>query len=71
MFWVLILEGPGQCTNEFAMSFIQELQRSNVFNVAIAYAVAACLLIQIVATTSPILNLPDWSVWLHLIFKAV
>ena len=27
MLWVLILEGLGQCTNEFAVSFIRELQR--------------------------------------------
>ena len=46
------------------MSLIDELKRRNVFKVAIAYAVAAWLLIQILATTFPILNLPDWSVTL-------
>ncbi len=46
------------------MSFIDELKRRNVIRVAIVYAVAAWLLIQIVATTFPILHLPDWSVTL-------
>ena len=46
------------------MSFIKELQRRNVIRVAIAYAVAAWLLIEITATTFPILKLPDWSVTL-------
>jgi len=46
------------------MSFIDELKRRNVFRVAIVYAVAAWLLIQIIATTFPILHLPDWSVTL-------
>ena len=46
------------------MSVIKELKRRNVIKVAIVYAVAAWLLIQIVATTFPILNLPDWSVTL-------
>ena len=46
------------------MSFIKELKRRNVFRVAIGYAVAAWILIQITATTFPILKLPDWSVTL-------
>jgi len=46
------------------MSFIKELKRRNVFRVAIAYAIAAWLLIEITATTFPILKLPDWSVTL-------
>ncbi len=41
-----------------------ELRRRNVFRVAIAYAVAAWLLIEITATTFPILKLPNWSVTL-------
>ncbi len=40
--------------------FITELKRRNVFRVATAYAVSAWLIIQIVATTFPYLNLPDW-----------
>jgi TolB-like protein/Flp pilus assembly protein TadD len=46
------------------MSIIKELKRRNVIRVAIVYAVAAWLLIEIAATTFPILQLPDWSVTL-------
>jgi len=46
------------------MSFIKELKRRNVIRVAIAYGVAAWLLIEITATTFPILKLPNWSVTL-------
>ena len=52
-------------TNKQAdMSFIDELKRRNVIRVAIAYAIAAWLLIEITATTFPILKLPEWSVTL-------
>jgi len=40
---------------------IQELKRRNVIRVAIAYAVSAWLLIQVSATTFPMLRLPDWT----------
>jgi len=43
------------------MSFIQELRRRNVIRVAIAYAVAAWLLIEVSATTFPMLRLPEWT----------
>jgi len=46
------------------LSLFKELKRRNVIRVAIAYAVAAWLLIEITATTFPILKLPDWSVTL-------
>jgi TolB-like protein len=46
------------------MSFFEELKRRNVIRVAVVYAVVAWLLIQIVATTFPILRLPDWSLTL-------
>lgn len=39
----------------------QELKRRNVIRVAAAYAVAAWLLIEISATTFPMLRLPDWT----------
>jgi hypothetical protein len=38
------------------MSFIKELKRRNVIRVAIAYAIAAWLLIEISATTFPMLK---------------
>jgi len=46
------------------MSFFHELKRRNVFKVAIAYAIAAWLLIEITSTTFPILKLPEWTVTL-------
>jgi TolB-like protein len=39
----------------------QELKRRNVIRVAIAYAVAAWLLIEVSATTFPMLRLPEWT----------
>ena len=46
------------------MSLIAELKRRNVFRVGATYAIVAWLLIEITATTFPILKLPDWSVTL-------
>ncbi len=46
------------------MALIAELKRRNVFRVGVAYAIVAWLLIEITATTFPILKLPDWSVTL-------
>ncbi len=43
------------------MSFIKELKRRNVIRVAIVYAVAAWLLIEVSATTFPMLRLPEWT----------
>ena len=43
------------------MGLVSELRRRNVFRVAIAYAIAAWLLIEISATTFPMLRLPEWT----------
>ena len=43
------------------MSFIGELKRRNVIRVAIAYAIVAWLLIEVTATTFPLLRLPEWT----------
>ncbi len=43
------------------MGLVSELRRRNVIRVAIAYAVAAWLLIEISATTFPMLRLPEWT----------
>jgi serine/threonine-protein kinase len=43
------------------MSFIDELKRRSVIRVAIAYAITAWLLIEISATTFPMLRLPEWT----------
>ena len=53
------------------MSFIDELKRRNVIRVAIAYAIAAWILIEVTATTFPILKLPDWSVTLVTVFVLI
>ncbi len=52
--------GSANSNKQAVMPFIKELKRRNVIRVAIAYAVAAWLLIEITATTFPILKLPDW-----------
>ena len=56
--------GSANSNKQAVMSFIKELKRRNVFRVSVAYAIAAWLLIEITATTFPILKLPDWSVTL-------
>ena len=43
------------------MSFFGELKRRNVIRVAIAYAIAAWLLIEVSTTTFPMLMLPEWA----------
>jgi TolB-like protein len=43
------------------MSFFDELKRRNVFRVAIAYGIAAWLLIEVTTTTFPMLRLPEWT----------
>jgi len=43
------------------MRLVLELKRRNVIRVAIAYAITAWLLIEISATTFPMLRLPDWT----------
>jgi len=53
------------------MGLVSELRRRNVIRVAIAYAVVAWLLIEITATTFPILKLPDWSVTLVTVFVLI
>jgi TolB-like protein len=42
------------------MSFLGEIKRRKVFQIAAVYAVVAWLLVQIVATVEAPLNLPDW-----------
>ena len=43
------------------MGLVSELRRRNVIRVAIAYAVSAWLLIEVSATTFPMLRLPEWT----------
>ncbi|MGI9222737.1 MAG: tetratricopeptide repeat protein [Woeseiaceae bacterium] len=53
------------------MSLFAELQRRNVIRVAIAYAVASWVLLQIVDVVSPILELPDWAPKLIFLILAI
>jgi len=42
-------------------SLFTELRRRNVFKVGAAYAIVAWLLIEVVSTVFPLLNLPEWA----------
>jgi len=53
--------GSANSNKQAVMSFIKELKRRNVFRVAIAYAIAAWLTIEVSATTFPMLRLPEWT----------
>ncbi len=50
---------------------IQELKRRNVIRAAVAYAVAAWILIEVTSTIFPILSLPTWSVTLVTVFLLI
>jgi hypothetical protein len=41
-------------------SFFSELKRRNVYQVAVAYAVASWLLIQIATQVFPFFEIPNW-----------
>src|SRR3954469_24753774 len=43
-------------------SFFAELKRRNVYRVAVAYAVASWLLIQIATQVFPFFDIPNWTV---------
>ena len=53
------------------MPIFQELQRRNVIRVAIAYAIASWVLLQIVDVISPIFELPVWAPRLIFVLLAV
>jgi hypothetical protein len=42
------------------MSFIAELQRRNVFRIAIAYTILGWLLLQVASLLLPTFDAPDW-----------
>src|SRR5256885_13407832 len=52
-------------------SFFAELKRRNVYKVAIAYAVAAWLLIQIATQVFPFFEIPNWAVRLVVLLVIV
>lgn len=53
------------------MSLFEELKRRNVIRVAIAYAVASWLLLQVVDVILPILETPNWVAQLILLLLAI
>ena len=53
------------------MSFFSELKRRNVFKVAVAYAVAAWLLLQITDLVLENINAPDWVMQVFMLAMAV
>ena len=53
------------------MSLYSELKRRNVIRVAIAYAVASWVLLQIVDVITPILELPAWAPKLVFVILAI
>jgi TolB-like protein/tetratricopeptide (TPR) repeat protein len=53
--------GSAHSNKQAVMSFIKELKRRKVIRVAIVYAVAAWLLIEVSATIFPMLRLPEWT----------
>jgi TolB-like protein/Flp pilus assembly protein TadD len=52
-------------------SFFSELQRRNVFRVAVLYGIVAWVLIQIVDVVMPRLGIPEWGVTLVIVLLAI
>lgn len=53
------------------MTIFAELKRRNVFRVAIAYAVASWVLVQVIDVISPIFEIPEWAPKLVFIVLAI
>ena len=53
------------------MTLFAELKRRNVFRVAIAYAIASWVLVQIIDVISPVFEIPEWVPKLMFIILAV
>jgi TolB-like protein/Tfp pilus assembly protein PilF len=51
--------------------FFQELKRRHVWRIAVGYAVAAWLLVQIATQVFPFFNIPNWSVRLIVVVLAI
>src|SRR6266540_3617284 len=54
-----------------ARSFFSELKRRRVYNVAVAYVVAAWLLVQVATQVFPFFNIPNWVVRLVVLLTIV
>ncbi len=53
------------------LGFLEELKRRHVWRIAVGYAVAAWLLIQIATQVFPFFNIPNWSVRLVVVALAI
>jgi len=53
------------------LTIFAELKRRNVFRVAIAYAVASWVLVQIIDVISPVFEIPEWAPKLIIIILAI
>ena len=51
--------------------FFAELKRRHVYKVAIAYAVVACLLIQVATQVFPFFEIPNWAVRLVVLLRVI
>ena len=51
--------------------FFEELKRRHVYRVAIAYAIAGWLLVQIATQVFPFFHIPDWSVRLIVLLVVI
>jgi TolB-like protein/Flp pilus assembly protein TadD len=52
-------------------SFFSELRRRNIFRVAVAYAIVSWLIIQVAASTFPVLEIPRWCVRLVIVLATL
>jgi TolB-like protein/Tfp pilus assembly protein PilF len=62
------LTGGGETTRR---SFFAELQRRNVYKVAVAYAVVAWLLMQVASQIFPFFEIPNWTIRLVIMLLAL
>src|SRR5579883_2512549 len=51
--------------------FFEELKRRHVWRIAVGYAIAAWLLVQIATQVFPFFNIPNWSVRLVVVVLAI
>jgi hypothetical protein len=51
--------------------FLEELKRRHVWRVAVAYAIAAWLLVQVATQVFPFFNIPNWAVRLVVLVLAI
>jgi TolB-like protein/Tfp pilus assembly protein PilF len=61
---------PSQVASE-KPGFLEELKRRNVWRIAVGYALAAWLLVQVATQVFPFFNIPNWSVRLVVVVLAI